>query len=218
MENRGTVRKDTSCSFRPDPASGNACEAHRAKGQSSSPAPNSKAKTDGEIPSKSFRQQRRTKPFRQKGAESRADVENVIIRHVIIGTLPCVKITSPRQDAHVARNAFSCRQNTHPRAHNEHNSMFTITDGHICAWLKAQGSRLKTCTHRGPRIKESILQSSMSSPCWFLPHLLSHSPPQHEAPPGEHDLLQKHSTHPAQLPHHDFSENTQKLIQLHSKL
>ena len=42
----------------------------------------------------------------------------------------------------------------------------------------------------------------MSSPCWSLPHLLSHSLPQHEAPLGQHDLLQEHSAHPAQLPHH----------------
>ena len=41
----------------------------------------------------------------------------------------------------------------------------------------------------------------MSSPCWSLPHLLSHSLPQHEAPPGQQDHLQEHSTHPAELLH-----------------
>ena len=45
--------KGDSCSFRHYPASGIGCEAYKAKGQSSSPAPNSKAKTDGEIPSTS---------------------------------------------------------------------------------------------------------------------------------------------------------------------
>ena len=45
----GQCSKGDTCSFRHDPASGNRCEAQRAKGQSSSPAPNSKAKTDGEI-------------------------------------------------------------------------------------------------------------------------------------------------------------------------
>ena len=38
---------------------------------------------------------------------------------------------------------------------------------------------------------------------------LSHSLPQHEAPPGQHDLLQEHSTHPAQLLHHDLLREPQ---------
>ena len=45
---KGQCLKGDSCSFRHDPASGNGCEAHRAKGRSSSLAPRSKAKTDGE--------------------------------------------------------------------------------------------------------------------------------------------------------------------------
>ena len=40
----------------------------------------------------------------------------------------------------------------------------------------------------------------MSSPCWSLLHLLSSSPPQHEAPPGQHDLLQDDTVHRAPLP------------------
>ena len=44
----------------------------------------------------------------------------------------------------------------------------------------------------------------MSSPCWSLPHLLSHSLLQHEAPLEQHELFQEHSTHPAQLLHHDL--------------
>ena len=40
----------------------------------------------------------------------------------------------------------------------------------------------------------------MSSLCWSLPHLLSSSPPQHEAPPGQHDLLQDDIVHRAPLP------------------
>ena len=43
----------------------------------------------------------------------------------------------------------------------------------------------------------------MSSPCWSFPHLLTYSLPQHEAPPGQHDLLQEHSVHQAQLLHND---------------
>ena len=51
----GQCSKGDSCSFGHEPASGNGREAHKAKGRSSSPAANSKAKTDGEgeIPSKS---------------------------------------------------------------------------------------------------------------------------------------------------------------------
>ena len=40
----------------------------------------------------------------------------------------------------------------------------------------------------------------MSSPCWSLPHLLSASPPQHDAQPGQHDLLQDDTVHRAPLP------------------
>ena len=40
----------------------------------------------------------------------------------------------------------------------------------------------------------------MSSPCWSLPHLLTSSPPQHEAPPGQHDLPQDDTVHRAPLP------------------
>ena len=40
----------------------------------------------------------------------------------------------------------------------------------------------------------------MSSPCWSLPHLPTSSPPQHEAPPGQHDLLQDDTLHRTPLP------------------
>ena len=35
----------------------------------------------------------------------------------------------------------------------------------------------------------------MSSLCWSLPHLLSSSLPQHQAPPGQRDLLQEDTVH-----------------------
>ena len=57
---KGRWSKGDSCRFRIDPASGNGCEAHGAKGQSLSPAPNSRDTL------KTCRQQRR-KPLRQKG-------------------------------------------------------------------------------------------------------------------------------------------------------
>ena len=44
-------------------------------------------------------------------------------------------------------------------------------------------------------IKDSVIGSAMSSPCWSLPHLLSSSLPQHEAPPGQNDLLQDDTVH-----------------------
>ena len=43
--------------------------------------------------------------------------------------------------------------------------------------------------------RESVIRSAMSSPCWSLPHLLTSSPPQHEAPSGQHDLLQDDTAH-----------------------
>ena len=49
----GQCSKEDSCTFRHDLASGNSGGAQRREGRSSSPAPNSKANTDGEIPSKS---------------------------------------------------------------------------------------------------------------------------------------------------------------------
>ena len=49
----------------------------------------------------------------------------------------------------------------------------------------------------------------MSSPCWSSPHLLSSSP-QHEAPPGQHDLLQDDTVHPEPLPQTTRSESNAK--------
>ena len=67
------------------------------KGQSSSPAPNAKLQNDGKIPSKSS-SSRGASPA--KRGRFRADIgESVRTRHVVIGTLPCVIITSLKQDA-----------------------------------------------------------------------------------------------------------------------
>ena len=41
-----------------------------------------------------------------KGAKFHAVTENVITRHVMIGMLPCVKITSLRQHAYMATDAI----------------------------------------------------------------------------------------------------------------
>ena len=77
-----------------EPAFGNEREAQRRKGQQSSPAPHSKAKTDG-----AKNQGNRGACSSEKGAESRADSYIVKARHAIFDILPSVKITSLKQDA-----------------------------------------------------------------------------------------------------------------------
>ena len=94
---------------------------------------------------------------------------------------------------HTEYTPAACIMNTtvfsHPRTWN------------ACLWLKAQelnGSGLQRhhCAHKN----SSVIWSAMSSPCWSLPHLLTSHPPQHEAPPGQHDLLQDDTVHRAPLP------------------
>ena len=61
--------------------------------------------------------------------------------------------------------------------------------------LNGSGLQRHHCAHE----KEFVIWSAMSSLCWSLPHLLTSSPPQHEAPPGQHDLLQDDTVHRAPL-------------------
>ena len=69
----------------------------------------------------------------------------------------------------------------------------------MCLWLKSLTAR--DCSVIIVRMKNSsVIWSAMSSPCWSLPHLLTSSPPQHEAPPAQHDLLQNDTVHQAPLP------------------
>ena len=65
--------------------------------------------------------------------------------------------------------------------------------------MRACGSRCLSCSIF-VRLKESVIRSAMSSPCWSLPHLLSSSPPQHAALPGQRDFLQEDTVHQEQLP------------------
>ena len=58
------------------------------------------------------------------------------------------------------------------------------------------------------RIKESVIRSAMSSPSWSLPHLLSSSLPQHEAPPRQHDLLQDDAVHQEPLSQEPLPQTT----------
>ena len=104
LKARGQCSKGDSWSFSHEPASGNSGGSHRRKGQSSSLAPNSKAKTDGdgEEPSKDSGNR---KGLQTKRAKFRADTEIVLSRHVAVGILPYVKTASLRLDAHLATSA-----------------------------------------------------------------------------------------------------------------
>ena len=97
-----------SCRFSHDQlAQGDSCSGQRRKGRSSFPAPNSKAKTDGEgeTSSKNIRQQGGT--LFTTGAKFHADIKIVKTRHVNFGILPCVKTTSLRPDAYMEENVAS---------------------------------------------------------------------------------------------------------------
>ena len=73
---------------------------HRREGQSSSLAPNSKAKTDGEGEKSSKTSEvAEMKALQTKGAKFRADTKIVRTCHVNVGTFPCVKTTSLRPNA-----------------------------------------------------------------------------------------------------------------------
>ena len=80
-------------------------KSHRRKGQSSSPAPNSKAKTDGKEKNLQKIQATEMKALQTKGVKFRACTEIVIIRHGAIGILPCVK-NYKSEDANSATSAI----------------------------------------------------------------------------------------------------------------
>ena len=79
--------------------------------------------------------------------------------------------------------------------HTEHYSLLTSTNMKCVLVAQARIAASSLCAR-----KESVIWSAMSSPCWSLPHLLSSRPPQHEAQPGQHDLLQDNPVHQAPLP------------------
>ena len=72
------------------------------KGEQSSPAPDSKARTDSE---KSFSAQEK-EVLRTIEGEFRAVLDIVQTRRAMIGILPCVKITSPKRSAKMANDAL----------------------------------------------------------------------------------------------------------------
>ena len=96
----GQCSKGDSCSFSHELASGNRCGGQRREEQSSSPAPNSKANPQNNEATE-------MKTIQTEGAKFRADTQTETIRHVVLGILPCVKTSSLKLDAHLAKNAFS---------------------------------------------------------------------------------------------------------------
>ena len=75
-------------------------------------------------------------------------------------------------------------------------SQAQITYVLVAQELNGSGLQRHQCAHEN----RSVIWSAMSSPCWSLPHLLTSSPPQHEAPLGQHDLLQDDTVHREPLP------------------
>ena len=105
----GQFSKGDSCSISLDRlVQGDLYGGQRRKGQSSSPVPNSKAKTDGEGDKKpaKIRATEMKALSSDKRAKFRAETEIVIIRHAFFGVLPFVKTTSLRLDAHLTTNDF----------------------------------------------------------------------------------------------------------------
>ena len=98
----GHCSTGNSCSFSHRPASASRCEAQRRKGEQSSPAPDSKARTDSE---KNFSAQEK-EVLRTIEGEFRAVLDIVQTRRAMIGILPCVKITSPKRSAKMANDAL----------------------------------------------------------------------------------------------------------------
>ena len=71
-------------------------------------------------------------------------------------------------------------------------SQAQITCVLVAQELNGSGLQRHHCAHEN----RSVIWSAMSSLCWSLPHLLTSSPPQHEA----RDLLQDDTVHRAPLP------------------
>ena len=85
----GQRSKGDLCSFSHESVSGIGYEAQSGKGQSSSPAPDTKAETDGQEPCKD--QAAEDRDLGGEGADSLAKAKVVKPRQVIIGILLCVR-------------------------------------------------------------------------------------------------------------------------------
>ena len=84
-------------------------------------------------------------------------------------------------------------------------SQAQITYVLVAQELNGSGLQRHHCAHEN----RSVIWSVMSSLCWSLPHLLTSSPPQHEA----RDLLQDDTVHrtPLQEPLHSTSSADEPL-------
>ena len=85
-----------------------------------------------------------------------------------------------------------CTQNTHPWRASRTLQSSQKHRSHVCLWLKHELQR-HLCAHENSR-------HPVRHVTWSVPHLLSSSPPQHEAPLGQHDLPQNDTVHRAPLP------------------
>ena len=104
----GPCSKGDSCSFSYDKiAPDNSGGGQRRRGRSSSPAPNSKAKTDEGGENLEQHQATERKTLQTKGAKFRAATESIKARHGIVGILPCVKTTSLRPGANLEEHVPS---------------------------------------------------------------------------------------------------------------
>ena len=94
-----------------------------------------------------------------------------------------------------------CTQNTHPWRASR-----TLQSSHKHEHeMRACGSRCLSCSIF-VRMRTVSHPVSHVISCWSLPYLLSSSP-QHEAPPGPHDLLQDDTVHRAHFPKPTRSES-----------
>ena len=108
-KSHGQCSKGDSCGFSHELASGNRGGGQRRKGQSSSPAPNSKAKTDGEVEKPSKESGNIDESSSDKKEQHSVPIQKLFKKKAVLwffGILQCVKTTSLRLDAHLATNAI----------------------------------------------------------------------------------------------------------------
>ena len=103
----GQCSKGDSCSFSHERATGNTvAELRDEKDNRPHPHQIRRPRLMARDENAQKNQATEEKALQTKGDAFRADTEHVITRHVIIGIHPCVKMTSLRQDACMARGAI----------------------------------------------------------------------------------------------------------------
>ena len=97
---------------------------------------------------------------------------------------------------------MKCTQNTHPQRASHHVQYSLLTSTNMKCVLVARELNGSMCLSCSIFVRIKIVCHPVScviSSCWSLPYLLSSSP-QHEEPPGQHDLLQDDTVHREPLP------------------